>query len=170
MARKNPSIDDVTVLSAAFIRWGLGLFIFSLIAGYGPFVHFLFGALDGYGGPPFKDVVLWLGSPLAAQIGALGMVAIGAVYGLLPADKLDVELRDYAALWLCVIGLIAIVVVGYLGYYALNTIGRSFYEGQRVRENVWLIGLGLSGAIYVVGVALAYISILHVTDCKIRRS
>lgn len=114
--------------------------------------------------------MLWLGCPFAVQIGALGMVAIGAVYGLLPADKLDVELRDYAALWLCVVGLIAIVVAGYFGYFALNTIWRSFHEAQPVRENVWLIGFGLSGAIYVVGVALAYLSILHVTDYKVRRS
>ena len=36
MATKNPRINEVTLLSAAFIRWGLGLFIFGLIIGYSP--------------------------------------------------------------------------------------------------------------------------------------
>ena len=41
----------------------------------------------------FQNAALWLASPYAVQIGALGMVAIGAVYGLLPADKLEAESR-----------------------------------------------------------------------------
>ena len=49
MARNNPRINEVTLLSAAFIRWGLGLFIFGLIIGYSPLVHYLHGVLEKMG-------------------------------------------------------------------------------------------------------------------------
>ena len=44
MARKNQRINEVTLLGINFIRWGLGLFIFGLIIGYSPLVHYLHGA------------------------------------------------------------------------------------------------------------------------------
>ena len=52
MARNNPRINEVTLLSAAFIRWGLGLFIFGLIIGYSPLVHYLHGVLEKMGERP----------------------------------------------------------------------------------------------------------------------
>ena len=122
MERKNPQINEVSLLGVAFIRWGLGLFIFGLIIGYSPLVHYLHGVLERMGETTLQNAALWLASPYAVQIGALGMVAIGAVYGLLPADKLEAESRDYTALWLCVTGLAAIFVTGYLGYFILNAI------------------------------------------------
>ena len=91
MARNNPRINEVTLLSAAFIRWGLGLFIFGLIIGYSPLVHYLHGVLEKMGETTLRNAALWLASPYAVQIGALGMVAIGAVYGLLPAHRLEAE-------------------------------------------------------------------------------
>jgi len=123
MERKNPKINEVSLLGVAFIRWGLGLFIFGLIIGYSPLVHYLHGVLERMGETTLQNAALWLASPYAVQIGALGMVAIGAVYGLLPADKLEAESRDYTALWLCVTGLAAIFVTGYLGYFILNRFG-----------------------------------------------
>ena len=64
MASKEEHVDDeineVTILSAAFVRWGLGLFIFSLIIGYGPLVHFLHETLKSPGGEPLENLVLWL--------------------------------------------------------------------------------------------------------------
>jgi hypothetical protein len=165
MARENQRINEVTLLGINFIRWGLGLFIFGLIIGYAPFVHFLLGNLENNGS--LKNVMLWLGCPYAVQIGALGMVALGAVYGLLPANKLEAESRDYTSLWLCVIGLLTIFVIGFVGYYGLNTHWPSYNARS---ENLWLIALGLSAAVYLIGVALAYLSILHVTDHKFRHS
>ena len=116
-----------------------------------------------------ENLTLWLGCPYAVQIGALGMVAIGAVYGLFPADELEAESRDYIALWLCIGGLIAILITGYIGYFILNTIARSLLSSQLARETVWLCALSVSAAAYAIGVALAYMSIVHVTDCKDKR-
>ena len=171
MARNNPGINEVTLLSAAFIRWGLGLFIFGLIVGYSPLVHYLHGVLEKMGETNLQNAALWLASPYAVQIGALGMVAIGAVYGLLPADKLAAESRDYTALWLCVTGLAAIFVTGYLGYFILNAIWGTYYSVPPTfkETNVVVIAVGLSAALYLIGVVLAYLSILHVTDYKVRR-
>jgi hypothetical protein len=159
-------INEVTLLSAAFVRWGLGLFIFSLIIGYGPLVHYLHGALEGRGGAPLENLALWLGCPTAIQIGALGMVAIGAVFGLFPAEELEAEKRDYAALWLCVGGLIAIFLTGYLGYYVLNTIWQTFLGTEPTREKAWLLAYSISAGAYLIGVALTYFSILDLTRYK----
>jgi hypothetical protein len=172
MATKHSRINEVTLLGIAFIRWGLGLFIFGLIAGYAPLMHYLHGALVEMGETSLPNAALWLTSPYAVQIGALGMVSIGAVYGLLPAEKLEAESRDYTALWLCVTGLAAIFATGYLGYFVLNAIWRTYYyrPPSSAEENVVLIAVGLSAALYMIGVALAYLSILNVTDYKVRRS
>jgi uncharacterized membrane protein len=164
MTNKNLGISEVTLLAATFIRWGLGLFILGLIMGYAPLVHYLQSAIEGNIGASLENLTLWLGCPHAVQIGGLGMIAIGAVYGLFPADKLEAETRDYTALWLCVGGLIAIAIIGYIGFFVLNAIWRSLPSSQPARETVWLFGLGLSAATYLIGVALAYMSILHITN------
>jgi len=172
MATKHPHISEVTLLGAAFIRWGLGLFIFGLVVGYAPLIHYLHSALVEMGQASLPNAALWLASPYAVQIGALGMVTIGAVYGLLPAEKLEAEARDHTALWLCITGLAAIFTTGYLGYFVLNAIWRSYYNRppSSGEENVVLIAVSLSAALYLIGVALAYLSILRVTDYKVQRS
>jgi hypothetical protein len=99
------------------------------------------------------------------------MVAIGAVYWLLPADKLDVESRDHAALWLCIGGLIAIFLTGYVGYFVVNAIWPSFYYTPvTAGKNVWLIAQGLSVTLYLIGVVLAYMSIRHAKEFQVARS
>ena len=87
------------------------------------------------------------------------------------AHRLEAESRDYTALWLCVTGLAAIFVTGYLGYFILNTIWGTYYSvPPTFREtNVVVIAVGLSAALYLIGVVLAYLSILHVTDYKVQR-
>jgi hypothetical protein len=172
MATEHLRTNEVTLLSVGFIRWGLGLFIFGLIVGYAPLMHYLHRSLVEMGETSLPNAALWLASPYAVQIGALGMVSIGAVYGLLPATKLEAESRDYTALWLCVTGLAAIFTTGYLGYFVLNTIWRNYYNRppSSGEENIVLIAVGLSAVLYLVGVALAYLSILNVTSYKVRRS
>jgi len=64
MARNNPRINEVTLLSAAFIRWGLGLFIFGLIFGYSPLVHHLHGVLEKMGETTLRNAALWLSAAL----------------------------------------------------------------------------------------------------------
>ncbi|HUU67771.1 MAG TPA: hypothetical protein VMW57_10925 [Methyloceanibacter sp.] len=166
MAKKDANISEVTLLAAAFVRWGLGLFLLGLIMGYAPLVHYLQSTLEGHVGVPLANLTLWLGCPYAVQIGALGMIAIGAVYGLFPADELEAERRDYTALWLCIGGLIAILITGYVGYFVLNTIWRALLGTQPARETVWLYALSLSAATYLIGVALAYVSIVQITYYK----
>jgi hypothetical protein len=99
------------------------------------------------------------------QVGALGMVAIGAVYWLLPGNKLETEALDYTALWLCMVGLIGIFLTGCIGYSVVNAVWPSSASMPVTgRKYVWLIGQGLSMALYLIGVVFAYLSIRHVTE------
>lgn len=164
MAKKD--LNEVTLLAASFIRWGLGLFVLGLIIGYPPLVHYLQMALQGPNWMTSANVTLWLGCPYAVQIGALGMVAIGAVYGLFPADELEAEARDYTALWLCVVGLLAVVIVGFVGYLVLNKLSWLLPSTFATRDKGWLYALSASAAAYVIGVALAYASIMQITYYK----
>ena len=164
MAEKDA--NEVTLLAASFIRWGLGMFVLGLIIGYPPLVHYLQMALQGPNWMTSGNVTLWLGCPYAVQIGALGMVAIGAVYGLFPADELEAEARDYTALWLCVVGLLAVVIVGFVGYLVLNKLSWFLPSTFAARDKGWLYALSASAAAYVIGVALAYTSIMQITYYK----
>lgn len=167
MAKKD--VNEVTLLAASFIRWGLGLFILGLIMGFAPLSRLLQTSLQGPNWIEPANMTLWLGCPYAVQIGALGMIAIGAVYGLFPADEIEAESRDYAAFWLCVVSLLAIAVIGYAGYYVLNAVGLSLPGTHSGRETGWLYGVSISAAAYIVGVALAYASIVDVTYYKAKR-
>jgi len=164
MAKKD--INEVTLLAASFIRWGLGLFVFGLTIGYPPLVRYLQMALQGPNWMTSQNMTLWLGCPYAVQIGALGMVAIGAVYALFPADELETEYRDYTAFWLCVVSLLAVAIVGFAGYLVLNNLSWSLPGTFAARDKGWLYALSASAAAYVVGVALAYTSIMQITYYK----
>jgi len=176
MARETLRINEVTMLGAHFIRWGLGLFIFGLVLGYGPLAHYLHGAMEEVQPAFLKNVTLWFGCPwtlsvYTVQVGALGMVALGAVYWLLPGDRLYAERRDYAALWLCVAGLVAVFLTGYIGYFVVNAIWPSFYYAPvAAGKNVWLAAQGLSITLYLIGIVLAYVSIRHVTEVYVAHS
>src|SRR5262245_28889542 len=61
-ARQKKTVNEVTMLGTQFIRWGLGLFIFGLIIGYGPLAHYLHGALEEVGPAFLQNVTLWFGS------------------------------------------------------------------------------------------------------------
>jgi hypothetical protein len=161
-ARKTKTVNEVTMLGTQFIRWGLGLFIFGLIIGYGSLAYSLRGALA---------FLPWMLSASTVQVGSLGMVVIGCVYLHLPTDKLEAEERDLAAFWLCVAGLIAVFLTGYIGYFVVNAIWPSFYVMPfKAGKNVWLIAQGLSILLYVIGVVLAYLSIRNVTEFRLEGS
>ena len=98
MAAQKPTANEAKILGAKFVRSGLELFIFGLILGYGPLAHYLHGAFEDTGEAFLKNMTLWFACPwtlatYTVQVGALGMVAIGAVYWLLPADNVDIERR-----------------------------------------------------------------------------
>jgi hypothetical protein len=68
-----------------YIRWGLGLFIFGLVIGYGPWLHYMHGALEEVQPTFLKNVTLWFGCPwtlptYVAQLGGLSMVVVGLCY------------------------------------------------------------------------------------------
>jgi hypothetical protein len=69
-------------LGAKYIRWGLSLFIFGLVVGYGPWLHYMHGGLDPVQPDFLKNVTLWFGCPwtlaaYVAQLGSLAMIPIG---------------------------------------------------------------------------------------------
>jgi len=110
----------------------------------------------------------WTLATYILQIGGLGMVAIGAVYWLLPGDKLETESVDYTALWLCIVGLIATFLTSYVGYFVANAIWPSFFYKPITQEmHAWIMSQVVSVALYLFGVVLAFFSICHVTDTRI---
>ena len=62
-------------------------------------------------------------------------------------------------------------MTGYLGYFILNAIWGTYYSVPPTfkETNVVVIAVGLSAALYLIGVVLAYLSIFHVTDYKVPR-
>jgi hypothetical protein len=176
MARRIQTVNAVTMIGTKFIHWGLALFIFGLVIGYGPLAHYLHGAFEETGEAFLKNVTLWFGCPwtlsvYTVQVGSLGMMVIGCVYLHLPSNYLEAEQRDLAALWLCAAGLIATFLTGYIGYFVVNAIWPSFYYTPiKAGKNVWLIAQGISILLYLIGVVLAYISIRHVTEFRVERS
>ena len=171
MAKRRVIVDETTILGVRFIRWGLGLFIFGLIFGFGLLGYYFYGTVES---AMFAESdARWLNYPwtlgtYVLQVGGLGMVAIGAVYWLLPGDKLETELMDYTALWLCVAGLIATFLTSYVGYFVVNAIWPSFfYKPVPQGMNAWLGFQAVSIALYLFGVVVAFFSILHVTNTRI---
>jgi hypothetical protein len=173
MAKSGVRIDETTILGVRFIRWGLGLFIFGLVFGFGLLGYYFHGTIES--GILSGNEARWLNYPwtLATyilQVGGLGMVAIGAIYWLLPGDKLELESVDYTALWLCIVGLIAIFLTSYVGYFVANAIWPSFFYKPVIRGmNAWIVSQAVSVALYLCGVVLAFFSIRHVTGIRIHR-
>jgi hypothetical protein len=67
--RNEESTLEAGRLGAGFIRWGTGLFIFGLIIGYGPLLHYMHGAVEGDIGPAFlKNLTLWFACPWALAV------------------------------------------------------------------------------------------------------
>jgi hypothetical protein len=171
MAKKSVTIDDTTILGVRFVRWGLGFFIFGLIFGFGLLGYYFHGTIESAmlkeGGAQWLNYP-WTFGTYVLQVGGLGMVAIGAVYWLLPGDKLETESMDHTALWLCIAGLVATFLTSYVGYFVANAIWPSFfYESLTQGMNAWIMSQAVSVALYLFGVVLAFFSIRHVTNIRI---
>jgi len=67
---------------------------------------------------------------------------------------------------LCVVGLLAVVIVGFVGYLVLNKLSWFLPSTFAARDKGWLYALSASAAAYVIGVALAYTSIMQITYYK----
>jgi hypothetical protein len=147
-----------------FIHWGLSLFILGFLTGYVPILHYIFGGQAGDVGPLFlQKMTLWWGCPgvlaeLTLKTGSLGMIAIGLCY--LAADRQgasqSISINERIAPMLCAYGLIAELVAAGAGYVICVYIWGNFYFTPiETGKNVWLIGQGLSIAVYVVGLFYA---------------
>ena len=70
-------------LGTKLIRRGLWLFVFGLVIGYGPWAHYMHGAMEEVRPAFLKNVSLWWGCPwtLAAYVSQLGSLAM-IIFGL----------------------------------------------------------------------------------------
>ena len=166
MAKPSVTVDETTLLGVRFIRWGLGLFIFGLIFCFGLLGYYFHGTVERT--MISESGAQWLNYPwtLATyilQVGGLGMAAIGAVYWLLPGDKLETESVDYTALWLCIVGLISTFLTSTSGAIWPSFFYKPITQGM----NAWIMFQSVSVALYLFGVVLAFFSIRHVTDTRI---
>ncbi len=140
--------------------------------GFGVLAHYLLGSKYRTGDAFVNNISLWWGSPLLfssgfIQIGGLGMAVLGFIYlktaRLFP--NFHVEEKDKVALSLTLIGLIALFLTGFIGYFIVDAMYPGFYytpidEGK----NLWLILQGISCLLYVAGLVLGFGNI-HDTIC-----
>src|SRR5262245_16726006 len=110
-----------------YVRWGIGLFIFGLVIGYGPWLHYMHGALEEVQPAFLKNVTLWFGCPwtlptYVAQLGGLAMVVIGLCYTVFTAQGAmrRVSGAERMGPRLCAVGILAEFACGYPGYFAVN--------------------------------------------------
>ena len=158
-------------VGAKFVRWGLGLFVFGLVTGYGPWLHYMHGALEEVGAAFLKNVSLWWGCPwtlavYVPQLGGLGMIAFGLCYIVFARDgaMTSVTNADRAAPVLCAVGIITEWVFGFPLYFAVNAVWPNFYYTPiSAGKWTWLGMQGVCIAIYVAGAICAYSGIKRAT-------
>jgi len=166
-------IDATRVeVGAKFVRWGLGLFVFGLVIGFGPWLHYMHGALEEVHPAFLKNVTLWFGCPwtlatYVAQLGGLSMVLIGLCYVVFARDRpmSAVTHGERIAPTLCAVGILAEFVFGYAGYFVINRIWPNFYYTP-IDAGKWT-WLGIQGAcisVYLVGVLYAHGGIRRATS------
>jgi hypothetical protein len=147
-----------------FVRWGLGLFLFGLVAGYGPWLHYMHGALEEVHEVFLKNVTLWFGCPwtlpvYVTQLGGLSMIVLGLCYVTFAREGSlsTISGLERVAPSICATGVIAEFVFGFPLYFAVNAIWPNFYYTP-IDQGKWT-WLGVQGAcimIYLIGVAFAY--------------
>jgi hypothetical protein len=164
-------------LGARYIRWGLGLFVFGLVVGYGPWLHYMHGALSDVHEAFLKNVTLWFGCPwtlavYVTQVGSLAMIPIGLCYVVLGREGSIGSLSGIERMGptLCVVGILTAFLAGFPGQFAVEAIYPDFYYTP-TRAGIWL-WLGLQGAciaIYAIGVMTSYATIKrasHVLEAR----
>jgi hypothetical protein len=125
-----------------YIRWGLGLFIFGLVTGYGPWLHYMHGALEEVHEAFLKNVTLWFGCPwtlpvYVTQVGGLGMVVIGLCYLVFARDGAVVSISSAERIGpaLCAVGIITEFVFGFPLYFAVNAVWPNSTTPRSKQEN-----------------------------------
>jgi hypothetical protein len=110
-----------------FMRAGFWLLQLGFLMSFGMVLHYVVGAQYPNGEQFLKNVTLWYACPwtLSTAVvlgGALGMMAVGALYAILgrQAQAPQVEGIEKAAVPLCTIALIAMFLTGYVGYFVVD--------------------------------------------------
>jgi|SRR6516162_2803941 hypothetical protein len=160
-----------TEVGAKYIRWGLGLFVFGLIIGYGPWLHYMHGAMEEVQPAFLHNVTLWFGCPwtlavYVAQLGSLAMIVIGLCYVVFAGHGAMTSVTGAERIGpvLCATGILTEFVFGYIGYFGVNRVWPSFYYVP-INEGKWT-WLGLQGiciAIFLIGVICAHSGIKRAT-------
>lgn len=149
-------------LGLKFIRRGLWLFVFGLVIGFGPWAHYMHGAMEDVQPAFLKNVTLWWGCPwtlsvYVTQLGSLAMIIFGLCYlAGSRSSATSVSTGERLAFSLCYYGILAEFVAGYLFYFVVNHIWPNFYfapidEGK----HLWLSAQGVCIAICLAGTVLA---------------
>ena len=93
------------------------------------------------------------------------MVVIGTMFlalGRVVTAPLDLSATS---LWLCVTGLIAVFLTGYVGYFVVDRIWPTFYYSPvPAGKNAWLMAQALSVALYWLGVIKILFDVRKVTS------
>ena len=159
------SVEAMPVeIGAKYIRWGLGLFVFGLVIGYGPWLHYMHGALEDVREAFLKNVTLWFGCPwtlpvYVTQLGGLSMVVIGLCYLVFARDGAMGPIAGGERMGpsLCSVGIIAEFVFGFPLYFAVNAIWPDFYFTPiQAGKWTWLGIQGVCILIYAIGVMYGY--------------
>ena len=153
-----------TGVGTRYIRWGLGLFIFGLVTGFGPWLHYMHGALEEVHEAFLKNVTLWFGCPwtlpiYVTQLGGLSMVVVGLCYLAFSRDGAmgSISGAERSGPVLCAVGIIAEFVFGFPLYFAVNAVWPNFYYTPiQAGKWTWLGMQGVCILIYVIGVICAY--------------
>jgi len=166
-------LSEVTpaALGGTYVRWGMWLFIFGLVIGYGPWLHYMHGAFEEVHPAFLHNVTLWFACPwtlstYVAQLGGLGMIPIGLCYFIFGRDGTlaSVTRGERLGPTLCAIGILSEFLIGFPGYFAVSAVWPNFYYTP-IDAGKWT-WLGLQGvciAIYLAGVLVASGSISRAT-------
>jgi hypothetical protein len=147
-----------------FIRSGFWLLLLGLLMSFGMVLHYVVGAQYPTGEAFLQNVTLWYACPwtLSTAVvlgGALGMIAIGAIYATLARfeQSVRVEGMERAAWPLCTFALLAMFLTGYVGYFVVDAIWPTFYYSPIPDgKNVWLFMQLACMVVYAVGVVIAF--------------
>ena len=151
-------------IGGRFIRSGFWMLFLGMVMSFGMILHYVANISPPIGPEFLKTILLWYACPwtLSTAVvlgGALGMIAIGAVYAILGrmASAVRVEGLEKYALSLCTFALIAIFLTGFVGYFAVDRIWPHFYYNAiKDGKNVWLLMQLACMVAYAIGVLLAF--------------
>ena len=167
-----------------FVKSGLWFFIIGMILGFGVLLHYIMGSSYETSQMFLSNITLWFGSPLMLsvgylQLGGLSMAILGMLHcwkakcrthcvetsnttsnapanNVYAADSSCCSKSKKTALTLCYIGMIALIITGYIGYFTIDWIWPGFYYLPiMIGKNVWLVLQGLSILIFLVGFIMA---------------